>query len=217
MSAKVLIPLFPLPNVVFFPHTDLQLHIFEPRYRRLVSDLESFPVEEQLVGIVLAEQPAPDRQIVYSPGTAGQLVGVEPLEDGRSNIQLRGVFRFELERELEEERRDTPYRKAIVRPDLDTLTGSVDEIVALAQHLASLSSIGLSKPEIFDLASETPVALVNRLCSELDLATSSRQRLLAAPANERATAVSRILDHRLHTVRLLAPFRGRCSGHPERN
>ena len=32
------LPVFPLPNVVFFPKTYLPLHIFEPRYRRMVAD-----------------------------------------------------------------------------------------------------------------------------------------------------------------------------------
>ena len=31
-------PLFPLPNVVHFPHTWLPLHIFEPRYRAMIAD-----------------------------------------------------------------------------------------------------------------------------------------------------------------------------------
>ena len=31
-------PIFPLPNVVFFPHTFLPLHIFEERYRAMVAD-----------------------------------------------------------------------------------------------------------------------------------------------------------------------------------
>jgi len=34
------VPVFPLPNVVFFPHTILPLHIFEPRYRTMVADAE---------------------------------------------------------------------------------------------------------------------------------------------------------------------------------
>ncbi len=32
------IPIFPLPNVVFFPHTLLPLHVFEPRYRQMLAD-----------------------------------------------------------------------------------------------------------------------------------------------------------------------------------
>ena len=36
--AELRIPVFPLPEVVFFPGTVLPLHVFEPRYRRMVAD-----------------------------------------------------------------------------------------------------------------------------------------------------------------------------------
>ena len=36
-----IIPIFPLPNVVLFPQVMLPLHIFEPRYRRMVRDAET--------------------------------------------------------------------------------------------------------------------------------------------------------------------------------
>ena len=32
------LPLFPLPNLVFFPRTTLPLHIFEPRYRQMTEE-----------------------------------------------------------------------------------------------------------------------------------------------------------------------------------
>ena len=44
------IPIFPLPNVVLFPRVFLPLHIFEPRYREMVSDAIA---GEQLMGMVL--------------------------------------------------------------------------------------------------------------------------------------------------------------------
>jgi len=36
--ARISLPLFPLPETIFFPHTLLPLHIFEPRYRATVAD-----------------------------------------------------------------------------------------------------------------------------------------------------------------------------------
>src|SRR2546425_12267577 len=47
------IPLFPLPNVVFFPRTYLPLHIFESRYRRMVRDAAS---SHQMIGMVLLKE-----------------------------------------------------------------------------------------------------------------------------------------------------------------
>jgi len=40
------LPLFPLPDLVHFPRTDLRIHVFESRYRRLVRDLVAQEDEE---------------------------------------------------------------------------------------------------------------------------------------------------------------------------
>jgi Lon protease-like protein len=37
-EGEFLLPLFPLPDLVFFPNTRMPLHVFEPRYRQMVSD-----------------------------------------------------------------------------------------------------------------------------------------------------------------------------------
>jgi hypothetical protein len=42
-------PLFPLPNVVLFPHVALPLHIFEPRYRDMVADALA---SDRMIGMV---------------------------------------------------------------------------------------------------------------------------------------------------------------------
>ncbi|MEK7222586.1 MAG: LON peptidase substrate-binding domain-containing protein, partial [Nitrospirota bacterium] len=47
------IPLFPLPNVVFFPRTYLPLHVFEPRYCRMVRDAAS---SHRMIGMVLLKE-----------------------------------------------------------------------------------------------------------------------------------------------------------------
>ena len=47
MSGDIL-PIFPLPNVVFFPGTRLPLHVFESRYRRMLEDARRF----EIVGFV---------------------------------------------------------------------------------------------------------------------------------------------------------------------
>ena len=44
------IPIFPLPNVVLFPNVFLPLHIFEPRYRQMVSEALQ---GDRIIGMVL--------------------------------------------------------------------------------------------------------------------------------------------------------------------
>ncbi len=75
-----LLPLFPLPNVVLFPHMSLPLHIFEPRYRKMVLDaLES----HRTIGMVLLrpgfEADYEGRPPVFERGCAGRIVGSETL------------------------------------------------------------------------------------------------------------------------------------------
>ncbi|MGH7405380.1 MAG: LON peptidase substrate-binding domain-containing protein, partial [Candidatus Methylomirabilales bacterium] len=80
------IPIFPLPNVVFFPHTLLPLHIFEPRYRQMLADCLT---GERWLAVVLLrpgwEAEYYGRPAVYAVAGAGEIVASERLPDGRSN------------------------------------------------------------------------------------------------------------------------------------
>ena len=99
------IPLFPLPNVVFFPRTYLPLHVFEPRYRDMVRASAS---GHRMIGMVLLKEGwetnyegAPD---VFPIGCVGRIIATQSLADGRSNILLQGLRRFEILEEVGSER-----------------------------------------------------------------------------------------------------------------
>jgi len=96
-----IIPLFPLPNLVFYPRTYLPLHIFEPRYRTMVRDAAS---THRMIGMVLLkegwESDYDGAPAVFSTGCVGRIISVQPLPDGRSNIMLQGLRRFELQHEV---------------------------------------------------------------------------------------------------------------------
>ena len=89
---SIQLPLFPL-RLVVFPHALLPLHIFEPRYRRLLADLSGLPAERRLFGILppgeAAELPEPD-----TVGCAARLRGAQRLPDGRANVVVSGERRF---------------------------------------------------------------------------------------------------------------------------
>ena len=114
MTSRRLLPLFPLGNVLLLPETVLPLHIFEPRYQAMLSDALA---GERLLGIQLLNPANPPddagRPAVFEVGCAGEVVEHEPLDDGRSNILLRGIFRYRISGE-----RNTagPYRVAEVVP-----------------------------------------------------------------------------------------------------
>jgi ATP-dependent Lon protease len=89
---------FPLPNVVFYPGTQLPLHIFEPRYRAMMRHcVES----ERLVMAVTLLKPGYEadyegRPAMHELCTVGRIERHEELPDGRFNLFLRGVFRARL-------------------------------------------------------------------------------------------------------------------------
>ena len=97
MSRTLRVPLFPLQGAILFPRSQLPLHIFEPRYREMVSDAIDG------VGRIAMIQPQriddDNRAPLYAVGCVGELVGIEELDDGRFNIVLLGSNRFRLVKE----------------------------------------------------------------------------------------------------------------------
>src|SRR5438874_11474896 len=86
--------LFPLPNLVLFPHVMQPLHIFEPRYRQLTEDALD---GDRLITLVLPlpgwEKDYADKPALHSIGCVGKIMAEQRLEDGRFNILLRGLAR----------------------------------------------------------------------------------------------------------------------------
>jgi Lon protease-like protein len=104
------IPLFPLPEAVLLPGTLLPLHIFEPRYRKMVADAL---FGDRTIGMAMMKpgwEVAGAIPAIFPVGGAGRIVESERLSDGRYNIVLEGEFRYRI---LDEEP-PAPYRIAQV-------------------------------------------------------------------------------------------------------
>jgi len=209
---SVLLPLFPLPNVVHFPGTRLPLHVFEPRYREMVADLLSLPEGERRIGMLLTARGGAGIELL-EPGCAGRLVVHEPLEDGRSNIVLEGEFRFVIDREVG----GRAYRQAVVRqleddpPLVDAERGErlQRELVSLVADLvrASPDRAPLDLAELAGSGRVPAHLLANRLAHQLDLPALRKQMLLAEEPLDRAREVAGILRSRVTLLRTLAPYR----------
>lgn len=102
--------LFPLPNVVLFPHAVLPLHIFEPRYCQMTEDALA---GDKLLTIVQWRPPFPTRSgvepAIEEIACLGRIIQHERLPDGRFNMLLLGRKRVRLGREI---RSDKLYRMA---------------------------------------------------------------------------------------------------------
>jgi Lon protease-like protein len=215
-EGEFLLPLFPLPNIVFFPHTRLPLYVFEPRYRQLVQDaLEA----DERFGMILL-RPGWENEYfgappVYDCGTVGTIEQAVPLEDGRYNIVVRGDARFRI---LEEVSR-VPYRTARVIAELDDAPAAA-EAYAQREWLADIARQYLqylpdqsAVPEIETVSLD---ALTNALVMSLNLDMEEKQKLLEQrDLLARAEQIGGELASRMESLRFLAGFRR--GGDPSHN
>ena len=107
-------PLFPLGQVVMLPQQITPLHIFEPRYRQMVSralDSSGQIAMARIAGSLVTGPTPPLKPAVC----VGQIVQHETLEDGRYNIILQGVCRARIVEEDEPDE-DRMYRQAMLEP-----------------------------------------------------------------------------------------------------
>ena len=189
------IPLFPLPDVVLFPHMPLPLHIFEPRYRKMTADVMA---SHKVIGMTLLKPGwEPDyygRPPVYPIGCAGVVEECRPLENGRFNIRLKGVSRF---RVLSEQAGE-PYRLAAVESlkdeigDAAVLESGRGKVLAAIGRAADGPSFLVTQPEL-------PAELfVNAVCQALSLSPVEKQSLLDCDTlGRRCARLLEILDFRL--------------------
>ena len=93
--------IFPLPGALLFPGMHLPLHIFEPRYRAMVSDSMA---RDRRIGMI---QPRPgplapgEAPTLFEIGCVGRIAEFEVSEDGRYNLVLEGLSLFRIVRELD--------------------------------------------------------------------------------------------------------------------
>lgn len=124
-----MLPIFPLP-LVLMPGELLPLHIYEPRYREMLRDIE---LKRNLFGIAFADvaNTGVERPPVGSIGCAAEVRETQGLPDGRSNIVASGVVRYRLDEYIDD---GTPYYLARIEffedePDTTPQLESVAEEV----------------------------------------------------------------------------------------
>ena len=186
------IPLFPLQDVVLFPGVSRPLHIFEPRYREMVTDAVQ---GDGVIGMVML-QPGHEADYEGNPpifpvGCAGDISEAEELDDGRWVIVLRGSVKFR----VVGEDHSRAYRVADVEAIADPLAD--DDRAALGSRRPQLAEVYStiapgSEPPPDDISDEV---LVNGLAQLLDLDPLDRQELLEASGPlARAVALLDLLD-----------------------
>lgn len=104
--------LFPLPNLVLFPHVAQPLHIFEPRYRQMMDDALE---DDRLLAMALLkpgwEEEYHKKPSLHNMVCLGRITQEERLPDGRYNLLLQGLCRARI---LDEPSTSKLYRIANV-------------------------------------------------------------------------------------------------------
>ena len=212
MNSRRRLPLFPLPDVVFFPETTLPLHVFEPRYREMLQDALA---GERIIGVQLLDAASPadasGRPAILPIGCAGLVHEHETLPDGRSNILLRGLYRYRIETELPAEK---PYRLAEVTPLAvealpDPPAAPADRRrLRLVAEVAQLAD-AVGRPHAKELPDDlTEEGVVNEILTRLGIDSEDGYRLLAMDRLEdRYAWAEKLVASMRRRLDLLAPFR----------
>ena len=108
------VSVFPLSNFIIFPKTTVPLNIFEPRYIKMINDSMK---ADKFIGMIQPKNSKKAELIVpelHQIGCLGKITGFKETDDGRYLIDLKGVIRFKISKELN---LNIPYRKCEVNYD----------------------------------------------------------------------------------------------------
>jgi Lon protease-like protein len=175
------LPLFPLP-LVLFPGVPLPLHIFEERYRRLLADVR---VSNNLFGLSYFDPNAAtgERPPAGHVGCATEVIEVQPLPDGRSNILTVGVARYRVEDYVE---RGDPYLVARVEffeddeaGDEGVLRKRAGEVTEMFMRIArAMRAINNERGGLPELPQDDPERLSFLVAAVVEMDADAKQRLL---------------------------------------
>ena len=180
------IPVFPLPGALLLPRGQMPLNIFEPRYLAMVDD--SLRDGHRLIGMIqpdVAHSPKnSDRPALFRVGCVGRITQLAESGDGRYLLELTGVSRFKVVKELEVL---TAYRQCKVDffTFVDDFTARMgeDEVdrEALLTVLADFLKANNLKVDWEGVESAPNEALVNALAMMSPYGPAEKQAMLEAP------------------------------------
>jgi Lon protease-like protein len=184
------VSIFPLSGALLFPGMHLPLHVFEPRYRAMVSDALA---RDRRIGMIQPRGEG-DRPALFDLGCIGQIVEVEALPDGRFDIVLEGLARFRVVRELDVA---TPFRQveAELLADAPAGTLALAERASLeleSRRFAEVQGYAVDWESVARLDDET---LVNGIAQIAPFDPASKQALLEADTlSDRAELIVQLMQ-----------------------
>jgi Lon protease-like protein len=218
----MIVPLFPLPNVVLFPKTPVPLYIFEERYKTMIR--ETVAGSGELVIALLragSESNYSAASAVHEIACLGTIENCEELEDGKYNIVVVGVHRVRIIREVQH----SPYRLVEVEKIEDAayeerspgILKRQNQLGALFARFTELAT-GV-KQQVLELMPQLDFeSLVNMVAMTLNLAVEQKQGLLVInEAPQRCDVLIPILQQQIEVLILVRKFEHIKSEDPHLN
>ena len=115
------IPVFPISNFIIFPKTAVPLNIFEPRYIEMINDSMKL---NKLIGLIQPKKTIDQftPPILHNIGCLGKITSFKETEDGRYIIELKGLIRFNVIKEVQSNKK---YREYEV--DFNSFNGDLED------------------------------------------------------------------------------------------
>tara|TARA_Y100000768_G_scaffold26332_1_gene17752 strand:- start:6207 stop:6827 length:621 start_codon:yes stop_codon:yes gene_type:complete len=170
-----IIPVFPLSGVIYFPKTNLPLNIFEQRYLDLVNDAYR---KNKYMGMIQAKN---DDNEIFNVGCLGKISDYQESEDGRVLINLTGISRFKITKEISNKKLYREFQveyKSFIEDD-DNKSKKID-----TENLISKSKIFFKKNGLlinwreFERLDE--LQKINTLAMIAPITNQEKQKLLEA-------------------------------------
>lgn len=174
------LPLFPLP-VVLFPGVPLPLHIFEPRYREMLSDVR---IGKNLFGLSYFDSSTSEKEIPPAGhvGCVAEVTEEQALPDGRSNILTIGLIRYRVEEYVEN---DAPYLVARVsffedrEEDDEALAERSREVAETFTRIArAVRTLNDERASLPDISDTEPQRLSFLVAAAMEIDAEVKQELL---------------------------------------
>lgn len=174
------LPLFPLP-VVLFPGVPLPLHIFEPRYRQMLSDIR---LGKNLFGLAYFDATVSSNEVPPAGhvGCVAEVTETQTFPDGRSNILTVGVIRYRIESYIE---RGDPYLVAQVNyfedeeEDEEFLAAPAREVAETFTRIAqAVRTINDERATLPDISNTEPQRLSFLVAAAMEIDAEVKQELL---------------------------------------
>jgi len=174
------LPLFPLP-IVLFPGVPLPLHIFEARYRQMLTDIR---VSNSFFGLSYFDSSTSEKDVPPAGhvGCVAEVTETQSLPDGRANILTVGLIRYRVEDYIE---RGDPYLVAQVSFFEDEeeaeglLSESSREVAETFTRIArAVRIINDERASLPDISDTEPQRLSFLVAAAMEIEAEIKQELL---------------------------------------